>query len=74
MCKLKWLKGINTFVCTSYMNEITKATCMMVWTWENKSRHHDFSSGKHTMQNAARCRDMVQHPCLYDSCTANASL
>ena len=34
-------------------------------------RYHAFSSGKHT---TARCRDMVQHPWLYDSCTANASL
>ena len=41
---------------------------------KNKSRHHAFTSGKHTKQNAARCRDMLQHPWLYDSCTANASL
>ena len=26
------------------------------------------------MQHAARCTDMLQHPWLYDSCTANASL
>ena len=41
---------------------------------KNKSRYHAYSSGKHTMQNAARCRDMLQHPFSYDSCTANASL
>ena len=28
---------------------------------KNKSRQHAFSSGKHIMQNAARCRDMLQH-------------
>ena len=49
----------------------------MVYTYEhgkNKSGHHAFSSEKHTMQNVARCRDMLQHPWLCDSCTANASL
>ena len=48
---------------------------MVVYVHEkNRRRHYAFSSGKHTIQNAARCRDMVQHHCLYDSCTANASL
>ena len=47
---------------TSYKNRMTKSTCMAVYTYvhgKNKSRHHAFSSGKHAMQNAARCRDTL---------------
>ena len=60
-------QGNKTFVYTSYKNGMTKASCMVVLyipMYMGRIRvetMHFLVGSTYTMQNAAKCRDMLQH-------------